>query len=146
MKNNKAHNTAISRKCPSKPMKNLEKYDLLKGKLLDFGCGRGFDANHYDMDRYDPHYAPEKPKGKYDTITCNYVLNVVEEDHLQGIVDSILKHLKKKGTAYLSVRRDIKNEGYTSKGTYQRNVKLELPILRENGAYCTYILTKETSL
>jgi len=140
MKNNKAHNTAIARKCPSLPMKNLEKHELLKGKILDYGCGRGFDANHYKTDSYDPHYSPKKPKGKYDTITCNYVLNVVEKKHMQGIVAHILKHLKKNGTAYLSVRRDIKNEGYTSKGTYQRNVKLKLPVLRENGAYCTYIL------
>jgi len=142
MKNSNAHKTARGRKCPNKPMKNLEKYDLLKGKILDFGCGRGFDADFYNTDRYDPYYAPTKPKGKYDTITCNYVLNVVTAEEAKSVIETILKHLKKNGTAYLSVRRDIKIEGYTSKGTYQRNVKLKLPVLRENGSYCTYILTK----
>jgi hypothetical protein len=59
-------------------MRFLNSLGLLRGKMLDYGCGRGFDAEYYGMDKYDPHYAPEFPKIKFDTITCNYVLNVVD--------------------------------------------------------------------
>jgi len=47
---NKAHLTAISRKLPSKPMQILHQKGLLKGALLDYGCGKGFDAKHYSME------------------------------------------------------------------------------------------------
>ena len=36
--------TAISRKAPSRPMRFLQEHDLLKGRMLDYGCGRGTDA------------------------------------------------------------------------------------------------------
>ena len=103
----------------------------------------GFDANHFKMDSYDPHYAPQEPEGLFDTITCNYVLNVVEETQAHDLLVKIGNLLNIKGTAYITVRRDIKKEGFTSKGTYQRNVKLPLDILKETSSYCTYILTKE---
>ncbi len=142
----KAHLTAISRKSPSVPMRNLDKKGLLIGNMLDYGCGRGFDANHFNMDGYDPHYSPDEPTGLYDTITCNYVLNVVHEDQGQEILSKINNLLKDEGKAYITVRRDIEKnlgkEGYTSKGTFQRNVVLPLPVFKETSAYCTYILTK----
>jgi len=141
MKNN-SHKTAITRKKPSLPMRNLDKKGLLQGKLLDFGCGKGFDANHFGMFGYDPNHAPKKPKGKFDTITCNYVLNVVQDDEVQGVIEDVLKYLKKKGTAYVTVRRDLKKEGATSIGTYQKNVTILYPILTEKkGGFCTYIVT-----
>ena len=144
--NTKAHLTAISRKTPRKPMRILDEKGLLKGDLLDFGCGRGFDVEHFGMDGYDPHYSPEYPTKTYDTITCNYVLNVVEEDVAHEIIDSLSKLLNKDGRAYITVRRDIEKnlgkEGYTSKGTYQRNVELPFPKLKETSAFCIYILAK----
>jgi hypothetical protein len=42
------------------------------------------------------------------------------------------------------VRRDVRREGFTDSGTYQRNVTLSLPILTERkGAFCIYILKGE---
>jgi len=143
MINTKSHNTAITRKNPSVPMRNLHKLGLLVGSKLDYGCGKGFDAKHFQMDKYDPHYHPQKPADKYKTITCNYVFNVIEEGQESDLIDSIKELLLEEGTAYLTVRRDIKKEGFTSKKTYQRNVLLQLPILKETSSYCTYILAKE---
>ena len=141
MKNSKSHNTAIARKKPSVPMRHLAKIGFLEnGRKLDYGCGRGFDADFFHMDRYDPHYSPAKPTKKYDIITCNYVLNVVSEFDGANILQEIKGLLKAEGTAYITVRRDIKKEGYTSKGTYQRNVVLDLPILKETKAYCIYMV------
>ena len=147
MENTKAHITAISRKNPSVPMRNLDKKGLLVGKMLDYGCGRGFDAEHFKMDKYDPHYAPQEPKDKYDTITCNYVLNVLEEEEMHEVIHKLTTLLNKDGKVYITVRRDIEKnlgkEGFTSKGTFQRNVVLPLPVFKETSAYCTYILWGE---
>jgi len=56
-------------------------------------------------------------------------------------VSNILKHLKPNGKAYLSVRRDIKKEGKTSRG-FQRNVFLDFPVLKERrNNYCIYELS-----
>ncbi len=142
MKNTNSHKTAISRKSPSVPMRQLDKKNLLVGDLLDYGCGRGFDADHFDMDKYDPHYSPEKPTKVYDTITCNYVFNVIDADKESELIQEISQLLNKGGTAYITVRRDIKEEGFTSKKTYQRNVKLNLPVLKETSTFCTYVLIK----
>ena len=142
MKNTKAHMTAISRTKPSKPMQILEEKELLKGTLLDYGCGKGFDADYYNMDKYDPKFYPKLPRKKYNTVTCNYVVNVILPNKQKEVLDSIKSKLRLGGVAYISVRRDIKKEGYTSKGTYQRNVFLDLPVLKETDKFCIYILKK----
>lgn len=143
MNNNKSYKTAISRKTLSLPMKYLVSKSLIEGYCLDYGCGRGSDANLLNIDKYDPHYFPELPKKEYDTIICNYVLNVLLPYEIQKTIDNIKELLKDGGTAYLAVRRDIKKEGYTKKGTFQHNVELHLPILKEKkGAYCIYVLKK----
>ena len=143
---NKSHLTAIARNRPSVPMKRLAKANRLEGlKMLDYGCGRGFDADYYNMDKYDPyhHRNDEIFKiGQYDVITCNYVLNVIESAYeREKTIDNLRLLLKKGGLAYITVRRDIKTEGYTKKGTYQENIQLNLPILWENSQFCTYILS-----
>jgi hypothetical protein len=110
---------------------------------LDFGCGRGSDARLLGLHKYDPHFSPKMPAGRYSTILCNYVLNVVTSEEEPAILASIKNKLAKGGVAYITVRRDLKVEGVTSKGTYQRNVKLDLPILQERkGAFCIYVLER----
>jgi len=140
---NNSAKTAIKRKTLSAPSRELVKANVLQGKILDFGCGRGDDAKRLKVAKYDPNHSPEMPKGKYDTIYCHYVLNVLDtKKERVEVVETIKKKLKKKGTAYITVRRDIKKEGVTSKGTYQENIILDLPILKEKkGGYCIYILT-----
>jgi hypothetical protein len=146
--NDKSHLTAISRKTLSSPVAFLA-YDLGvipacdEGKNgLDFGCGKGQDASFLAFDKYDPHFFPNLPDKKYDLILCNYVLNVVGESEGQEIINQIKSFLKPTGTAFLTVRRDVKTDGFTKKGTYQRNVILDLPVVRENTKYCIYKLSK----
>ena len=142
-----SHNTAMSRKGPSSPLLSLEKMDLINGKVLDYGCGRGADTEYLlsknvSTDSYDPFWNPiDLKKNMYDTILCTYVLNVVEKKDEQELISNILKHLKKNGKAYLSVRRDIKKEGKTSRG-YQRGVSLKYPVVKERkNNYCIYELS-----
>ena len=139
----KSHLTAINRKTLSCPAKYLNDHNLLLGECLDYGCGHGGDANLLMIDKYDPYYFPQKPNHQYDTIICNYVLNVVNPNMVMNIVKAIKSYLRVGGTAYITVRRDIKNEGITSKGTEQYNVILDLPIVIEKkNKFCIYKLVK----
>ena|ERR1035437_4440765 len=137
MTNKKSHLTAIIRNKVSRPMRELA--SKIIGPALDYGCGRGFDADHFNMDKYDPHYFPEVKAKKYKTITCNYVLNVVDLKTAADIIIKVRKLLRKNGTAYFTVRRDSFKEGFNSKGTFQRFVTLSWPIVKEvPGAYVIY--------
>ena len=137
---NKGHLTAITRNTISRPLAEL----FMKGLLpedkstLDFGCGKGFDAEQLKLDMYDPYFYPEYPNKKYDIITCNYVLNVLTATDVVQVLKEIRELLNDNGVAYITVRRDIKTEGITKRGTLQRNVVLNLPKVKETSAYCIY--------
>ena len=75
--------TAIKRTDLSVPTRYLLQHNLLKGRILDYGCGFGYDTDElikrgYNIIGYDYYYRPYYPEGKFDTIICNYVLNVLE--------------------------------------------------------------------
>ena len=141
-KNINTHLTAIERDKISFPMNWLKKNGKIKGKTLDFGCGYGFDVeilkkNSFDIIGYDNYYFPDYPRGRFDTITCIYVLNVlkpIEQTDVLMKVSSLLKH---GGKAYFIVRRDIKYEGFRihkkyKKHTYQTNVVLPYTSIFKN--------------
>lgn len=135
-----SYKTAITRTKISAPTRLL----FTQGKfnkdfdVLDYGCGKGFDADTLGFDKYDPHYFNTFPTKQYDIIVCNYVLNVVPKELELGIIREIKALLKPMGTAYITVRRDIKKEGITKTGTFQRNVHLPFVIHEENNNYCMY--------
>ncbi len=138
--------TAITRSGPSLPMQMLSKSGKLQGRVLDYGAGKGKDADFYGTDKYDPNqpdYNTLDRTEKWDTITSTYVLNTRTKESEAGILADIRSLLTEDGVAYISVRRDVKKDGNTSKGTFQRNVELNLPSLKKvQGAYETYIMTK----
>ena len=143
MINDKKHRTAIGRTTLSLPARFLVANELLTGLVLDFGCGRGDDAKELGIDKFDPFYYPQKPEQKaFDTVMVNYVANVLEDDEIPEFLEDVRAVLKKGGKAYISVRRDVKKEGWTSKGTYQRNVELDLPVVetKSKGKYRMYLL------
>ena len=137
--------TAITRKSPSMPMKYLSGRDLLVGRTLDYGSGRGYDAKHFGMVEYDPNFAPERPHGKFNTVVCNYVLNVVDRRTEREILEDIKSLLVEGGIAYISVRRDIKKDAHYK--TYsQRVVKLgrDFELIKErSGSYAMYKFVKD---
>ena len=132
------HKTARSRKRPSVPVRWLAQRHLLVGRLLDFGCGRGTDADAFDMARYDPFWSPQKPEGVYDTIVCVYVLNVVSEASQKEALNDIRALLADGGRAYVVVRRDLPREGRKGRGVRQRFVVLDAPLVRETARYAVY--------
>jgi len=144
-----SHKTAITRKKPSLPMQWLADHGYLAHHdyILDYGCGKGFDADYFEIDKYDPTFFPSllRPTLGYDIITCNYVLNVVDAIEQESILENIRNLLVVGGKAYFSVRRDIKVEGINKRGTYQRNVVLDdrFKLLKVTKGYALYEITKD---
>jgi len=61
-----------------------------------------------------------------------------------GVIDNILALLEWDGVAYISVRNDKKNlNGFTSIGTYQAFVDLDLPVVNRTSSYVIYKLEKK---
>ena len=129
--------TARPRNSLTKPVRLLQEKGLLKGRCLDYGCGKSIDADELGMDKYDPHFNPQELRGSYDTITCTYVLNTLHPREAEEVMAKIRSLLNAGGNAYLTVRRDIKDESYSSRG-FQRNVLLPLPVIYENARFCIY--------
>ncbi|MDQ3100002.1 MAG: HIT domain-containing protein [Bacteroidota bacterium] len=133
-KNIYSHLTAKDRSDISFPARLLHQKGLLQGDVLDFGCGLGKDvetlqARGVNIVGYDKHYQPEIPAKRFDTILCNYVLNVLLPEEQSLVLMQLSRLLKPSGVAYIAVRRDVQYEGYRlhklhQKHTYQCNVKL----------------------
>ena len=132
--NSYSHLTAKERDKPSFPAQWLLRNGYLKGDICDFGCGFGIDADFLtskglNVTKYDPHYFPNYPVRKFDTIICNYVLNVLFKDAQSKVLMDVAELLKPEGKAYFTVRRDLKKSGFRihkvhKKPTYQCNVSL----------------------
>lgn len=145
---NHSYLTAIKRTDLSVPVRYLLQHDLLKGRILDFGCGFGYDTDElkrrgYDITGYDCYYRAEYPEGKFDTIFCVYVLNVLEPYAQAEVMMSVSNLLSPHGTAYFAVRRDIKEEGFRLHAiyreyTYQCNVRLPFLSLDCNSSFELY--------
>lgn len=86
----------------------LAQNSLFWGRVLDYGCGRGFDADQFMMLKYDPFYFPILPEGKFNFITCIYVFNVIEKEEEKKTLEKIKSLLIEGGIAYIAVRRDMK--------------------------------------
>lgn len=136
------YQTAIGRKTPPEPLRWLKRRDLIKGRALDYGSGRGC---WYDMECYDPYWKPEYPNGKFDTIVCNYVLNVVDDKTQEEIIRNIRGLMKPGGTAYISVRRDLPTGGRSGRGTYQRYVVLPYESVSKNSTREIYRISNMTT-
>lgn len=140
--------TAIKRTDLSVPTRYLLQHNLLTGRILDFGCGYGYDTDElkrqgHDIVGYDYYYRPDYPEGKFDTIICNYVLNVLEPYAQAEVMMNVTNLLKPQGTAFYAVRRDLTEEGFRMHAihkqyTYQCNVCLPFASLVHNKSYELY--------
>lgn len=136
------HLTAKERDKISMPARMIKQQGFIKGRVLDFGCGFGKDieelkAKGYEIEGYDPHYFSNYPEGKFDTILCFYVLNVLLPEQQAQVMMQVSSLLKPSGKAYFSVRRDITQDGYRNhfkhqKPTYQCNVILPFKSIFKN--------------
>jgi hypothetical protein len=138
-----SHLTAIYRTDQSSPVKWLLRAGKLTGRVLDYGCGRGFDAESIFAEKYDPHYYPDMPAGRFDTIMCNYVLCTLEDEReRRRVLIGIAAKLREDGLAYITVRSDKNHlHGWTGRGTWQGYIRLGLPITRRGPHFTIYRFT-----
>jgi diadenosine tetraphosphate (Ap4A) HIT family hydrolase len=132
--NEYSHLTAKERTRPSFPTRKLLAMGHIQGRVLDFGCGFGADVRlleeeGFDVVGYDPYHAPDWPEGRFDTILCHYVLNVLMQREQTNVLMDVAEFLKPSGAAFYTVRRDLKRPGFRMhrkhrKRTYQTNVRL----------------------
>lgn len=116
-KNPNSHLTIKERDRPSFPTRELLARGLISGSVLDFGSGLGLDGKFLrgkglDVTDYDPFYAPDYPTQRFDTILCNYVLNVLLPEEQPYVLMAVSELLEPGGKAYFTVRRDIKHNGF----------------------------------
>ncbi len=58
----------------------IEPFTAAQARALDYGCGPGpvlqtlLQRQGYEVDVYDPYFAPERPDQQFDLITCTEVL------------------------------------------------------------------------
>lgn len=145
----KSHLTAISRKTLPKPTQWLMKQGLIRGRVLDYGCGKCAPINPIDWINYDPYHYPCLVWPSFDTIICNYVLCVLQPKERKHVLKTIHFLLKSDGKAYISVRNDRPDRGwgYSKKGTYQGRVrKLNLPLVHEERNFRIYLLTPQSKV
>lgn len=138
--------TAQQRTKISTPVAYLAKQGLLTGSMLDYGCGRGHDATMFNMAMFDPYWYPYwyNLVHSYDTIVCIYVLNTIpEQAERDNVIVRLYELLKPGGKAYIAVRNDVQSDGYTSKGTWQGNIQLQLPLIHSTKQYKMYLLTAD---
>lgn len=145
---NESWKTAIHRVRPSMPCRFLKKLGLLKGDILDYGCGYGFDTKYlqefgFNCYAYDKFYHPELEITQFDTIMCNYVLNVIDRHEELLVLGLLADLLRVGGTAYIAVRNDVRGIKFDKKRvTMQREVILDLPVLFTNRFCKIYYLEK----
>lgn len=140
--NPNSHLTVKERETVSFPTRILWEKNQLKGDILDFGCGLGKDIvflqeKGFQVEGYDPHYLPQYPEKQYDTIICNYVLNVLLPEEQAHVFMAVSELLKKGGKAYFTVRRDIQKSGFIynpKREIYVYQAKVILP-------YPSFLLT-----
>lgn len=140
--NTYSHLTAKERSQLSFPSKYLKNQGLLSGRVLDYGCGFGKDVEVLDkqglnITGYDPNYFPDWPSGKFNTIICHYVLNVLKPEEQATVLMRVSSLLAENGKAYFAVRRDIAYEGFRmhkvhKKPTFQMLVKLPYESVFQN--------------
>jgi SAM-dependent methyltransferase len=132
---------AVRRETVSQTARVLHDRGLLRGRILDYGCGFGFDADHFGWEAFDPHYRQEPPQGHFDTIVCNHVANMLTRSSRRQLFENILSLLEPHGKAYLSVSRKIPPGGKIAmRKRIQNYVVLTLPSIYSDDELEIYCL------
>lgn len=129
--------TAIGRTGLSRPSRFALQFGLYNKSetILDYGCGRGFDVavlrgQGFAAKAWDPHFFPDNPKPKSDTVNIGFVLNVIEDrKERRAVLKDAFNHARKR--LIVSVRPDAERKMLpdakpygdgilTSTGTFQK--------------------------
>ena len=146
--------TAITRRALSSPARWLKAEGLVKSPCLDYGCGKGGDADRLGCVCYDPAHRRSSEnraalEGRYRTILVHYVLNTVPSASVRDKILADVKNLLLPGgTAYVAVRTDGRSlRGVTKRGTWQGKIALAgRPFARGSGWAMWRITQKEKKM
>ena len=105
---------AIQRKTPSKASLLYNELNLIQGRVLDYGCGYGLDAQVNNWESYDPCYNDVRLEGLFDTIVCTNVLSAVSSKIRNQIMENIRDLLAEEGVAYFGIPRNLPVKGKLS--------------------------------
>lgn len=134
---------AIKRKRPSAAAVRIVELGLAKGRVLDFGCGYGFDADHFGWEAYDPFYGPPLPDGPFDTIVCISVVSALTRNNRAQVLTQIQGLLSQGGLAYIAVPRNLPVTGKLGMHhSCQNYVVLTLPSVYSHSRLEIYRLPK----
>lgn len=120
-----SHKTAIQRRKPSRPLLVALELEAIKGRVLDYGCGRGKDCDYLQslgvkVIGYDPHFHPVKPKGKFNTVLMTYVVNVLSlEERDQAIIDA-WGYVKRGGRLIITSRTISEVRYFAKQGNWKK--------------------------
>ena len=135
---------APDRKALSKTARVLIDGDLIRGRVLDYGCGLGFDADQQGWEAYDPYYRPGKPTGPYHTIVVNHVANILTRASRAELFHAVNVLLAPGATAFISVARNIPASGKAGpRRRIQNYVVLTLPWIFADEEEEIYVLAKD---
>jgi hypothetical protein len=137
---------APARQALSKTASVLAQQRLIRGRVLDYGCGEGFDADSQGWDAFDPYYRTSQPSGLYDTIIVNHVANILTRASREDLFRVVDELLAEGGVAYVSVARNIPTEGkHGPRRRLQNYVVLTLPSVHCDAEEEVYALAKDAS-
>lgn len=120
---------------------------LVRGRVLDYGCGFGLDAERFRWEAFDPYYRQQSPVGTFDTIICNHVLNMLTRGSRALAIDKIQGLLSDGGNAWLIVPRNIPISGKVAmRKRIQNFVVLELPSAYADHKLEIYRLSRESKV
>lgn len=138
---------AIKRSRPSRGAAIITECGLARGRVLDFGCGFGFDAEHFGWEAFDPYYKPSQPQGPFDTIVCISVINALSRNNRAKVFARVRELLAADGRAYFAVPRDIPRTGKLGiNHSLQNYVVLTLPSIHADDALEIYEMTKDAEI
>jgi SAM-dependent methyltransferase len=139
--------TATRRTAPSRAAQLLVSRGLIRGRVLDYGCGFGLDADTFGWEAYDPYYRPREPVGSYDTIVCTLVLNVPSRNNRAKVLRRIQALLAPDGRAYLGVARNLPETGKLGvRHCIQSYVVLSVPVVYQDLELAIYELRKDDTV
>ena len=78
----------------------------VRGRVLDYGCGFGFDADHYGWEAFDPYYRQRALEGKFETVVCNHVLNMLTRTSRERAMGEMQGLLSAEGAAFLDCAQE----------------------------------------
>lgn len=111
-----AGDTAICRKVnASVAYRYATAYYDIDSTWIDWGCGKGEEADTHGLTKYDPNHYPVKVSGKFAGAINSCVINTIPLEYQKKMLRELRSHLKKGAPLIISYRPDVAQQASKSK-------------------------------